>query len=208
MNSNPKGVIEQLSAESLEKCLLRLSKAAAAAWQLLDVKVSAGTIADAVEQYDFKNPAAAVYFSLGSADGLTALMLFRPEDIDCISRCFTKNAFPRGQRTTPAEEMMLQEVGNIVLNALLNSVLNAVKKSAMPVVPQFVEGDAARVAAGLGAAADLKRVFRVIKAELAIRCDKCEGRSEVFVMLPEELASGLERVLPLKTGLIADEVQK
>lgn len=196
MNSNPKGMIEQLSAESLEKCLLRLSKAAAADWRLLDVKVSPGTIADAVKNYDLKNPAAAVYFSLGSVDGLTALMLFRPEDIDCVSRCFTRKSFPRGPRTTPAEEMMLQEVGNIVLNALLNSVLNAVKKSAMPVVPQFIEGDAARVAAGLGSAADLKRVFRVINAGLAIRSEKCEARSEVFVMLPEELAAELERGLP------------
>ena len=207
MNSNHKGIIEQLSAESLEKCLLRLSKAAAATWQLLGVKVSAGTIADAVEHYDFKNPAAAVYFSLGSADGLTALMLFRPEDIDCISRCFTKNSLPRGQRTTPAEEMMLQEVGNIVLNALLNSVLNALKKSAMPVVPQFIEGDAARVAAGLGSAADLKRVFRVIKAGLEIRCEKCEARSEVFLMVPEALASELESG-QRETGLAVNKTQR
>ncbi|MDO8803240.1 MAG: hypothetical protein Q7R35_02310 [Elusimicrobiota bacterium] len=191
MNSNPKGVLERLAAASLEKCLRRLSRAAAT-WQAAEIKVSAETLEDAVKRHDFKNPAAAVYFTLPGA-GLTALMLSDPSDMECISKGFTGRSIPRGGSTTPAEELMLLELGNIVLNALLNSLLNALKKGAMPGVPQFIEGDAARVVGGLGAVADLKRVFCVIKAKLVIRCGSSAADCEVFATIPEELASELER---------------
>jgi len=190
--TDPKGILEQLAAASLEKCLLRLSRVSAGTWQVLDIKVSPSTIGDAIKQHDFKNQAAAVYFTLRAGAELTALMLFNPADMECISKGFTGHSFPRGQHTTPAEEIILLELGNIVLNAPVNAVLNALKKSAMPAVPQFIEGDAASLIAGLGAVADLKRSFRVIKATLVIRCDKCETSSEVFTMIPEELASALE----------------
>lgn len=192
MNSNSTIILEQLAASSLEKCLLRLSRVSAGTWQVLEIKVSSGKLADAVNQHDFRNPAAAVHFNL-SGSALTALMLFNPQDVECVSKAFTGHSFPRGSRTTPAEEVMLLELGNIVLNALLNAVQNALKKSSMPAVPQFLEGDAARLIAGLGAAVDPAREFRVLRATLAIRCDKCETLSEVFALIPAELAAELER---------------
>lgn len=189
MNSVSTGILEQLAASSLENCLLRLSKASAGSWRVLDIKVSPGTLQDAVRQHDFTHPAAAVYFNLNAGSPLTALMLFDPADSECISKCFTGRSLAAGSHTPPAEEVMLLELGNIVLNSLANSVLNAFKKSAMPAVPQFIAGDAARLLGGLEAAADLKREFLVVKGALALRCGETGTICEVFVLLPPELTA-------------------
>ena len=194
MNANLNAVLEQLAAASLKKCLLRLSRVSAGTWEVLEIKASAGTLEYAVKQHDFKNPAAAVYFSLNAGSPLTAIMLFNPQDMECISKGFTGHSFPRGARTTPAEEIMLLELGNIVLNAMVNSVLNVIKKSAMPAVPEFMEGDAPGLVSGLGASVDLKREFCVIKATLAIRCDTSVTNTEVFALVPGELLSGIAPV--------------
>jgi len=189
MTPNSTVSLEKLAASSLEQCLLRLSRVSAGTWKVLDIKVYPGNLEDAVKQRVSSTPAAAVYFNLNAGSAITTLMVFNPADVQCISKCFTGLSFPRGAHTTPAEEVMLLELGNIVLNALANSVLNAMKKSAMPAVPQYAEGDAARLLAGLGTMADLTKYFLVIKASLAIKCDLGETISEVFVLLPPELAA-------------------
>ncbi|HAH32545.1 MAG TPA: hypothetical protein DCL44_09565 [Elusimicrobia bacterium] len=193
MNSNSTDILHRLTASSLEKCLLRLSRVSAGTWRVLNIKISEGTLEDAVKQHDFTNHAAAVYFGLKTGSTLTAIMLLNPADIECISKCFTGHSFPRGPHTTPAEEVMLQELGNIVLNSLVSSLLNTLKKHSIPAVPQYIEGDAAHITGGLGTVADLKQKFRMIKATLVIQFDKCETNSEVFIMIPDEMALELER---------------
>ena len=197
MNNNTNAILGKLAAASLERCLLRLSRVSAGTWQILELKVFSGSAADALSHHDFTNPASAVYFNLGSRSDITALMLFNRADMESISKGFTGHSFPRGERTSPAEEIMLLELGNIVMNALANSVLNALKKSSMPAVPQFVEGYAARLAKALEAVTDLSREFRIIKATVAIRCDNTAvTNSEVFALVPAGLVSELESPLP------------
>ena len=196
MNDNTIAVLERLTAASLEKCLLRLSRVSAGTWQILGINISTGTAAGAIKQHDFTNQAAAVYFNLGSGPALTMIMLFDPTEIEGISKGFTGHSFPRGERTTPAEEITLMELGNIVMNALANSVLNALNKTSFPALPEYIEGDSDALIKELGAITDLNREYRVIKATLAIRCDNNVANSEVFALIPLELASILERATP------------
>jgi len=196
MNPNSNVTLENLAASSLAQCLLRISRVSPGTWQVLGVKVSAGTAVDAVKQHDFKNPAAAVYFNLPDVSPLAAIMLFNPNDMMCISKCFTGHSFPRGSFTTPADEVMLTELGNIVLNAMMNGFLNALKKCLMPAVPQFVEGDVHRVTGELGKILNPNQGFRIITAALALQCDDSVAMSEVVALLPEEIALKLELLQP------------
>ena len=119
-------------------------------------------------------------------------MLFDPLDMECISKCFMGYSYPRGAVTTQTEEVMLLELGNIVLNSLINSALNALKLSLMPSVPAYLEGDFRDLANGLAPGGDLKQNFRIITATLAIKSDKRSTRSEVIALVPEELARQFE----------------
>jgi hypothetical protein len=192
MDAESTGILERLALSGLEKCLAKLSKVSTGTWQITDIKVSRGTLEDAVKQHDFKNPAATVYVNVKGRFPFTSMMLFDPKDIECISKCFLGYYFSGAQGLARAEEMMLTELGNIVLNSLINSVLNALKRSVIPPVPNCVNGDACRLVERLGAGMDLKQNFRIVTLTLAIQHDKRVSRSEVFGMIPEELEKELE----------------
>lgn len=188
--------LERLAVNSLERCLNRISRVSAGTWEVLDVADFRGTLADAMRRHDFKNPAAAVYFNLKDITPMTAVMLADPADVECIAKGFTGHAFPRGSSTTLAEEVMLTELGNIVLNALINAPLNVLKKSFMPAAPLFMEGDFRRLNEELLKVVGTEQDLRIIAATLSVRCEKCVSRAEVFTILPEEIANALERVQP------------
>lgn len=190
MTDNPGDILLRLTEASLKKCLARLSGVSAGTWEILGMKSFPGTLEDAVKLHDFTNPSAsAVYFSLVGLP-FKALMLFDPADMECISKCFMGYSFPRGPVTTQTEEVMLLELGNIVLNSVVNSALNALKKSCMPSVPAYLEGDYRRLVDGLaaGAGVNLATKLHIVAATLAIRTDTRVARSEVIALIPEGLA--------------------
>ena len=194
MTSKPDVTLKSLAAVDLSRCLLRISRLSAGTWQILDADVSSGTLLDALKSHDYGDPSSAVYLGLRETAPLTLVMMFHPEQTECISRCFTGLSFPRGKATTPAEEMMLTELGNIMLNALISSLLNALKRSAMPAVPQFIEGDLQSIAEKLGSVADLDQSFRTLTIIIEIRSDEGVSTSKVFALFPEAMAQELERL--------------
>jgi len=195
MTENSSGALVRMTEASLKKCLGRLSAVSAGTWELAGISASAGTVEDAVKLHDFANPvASAVYFNLRGVLPFTAIMLFDPLEMECISKCFMGYSYPRGAATTQTEEVMLLELGNIVLNSLLNSALNALKLSLIPSVPAYLEGDFRDLVHGLAPGGDVKQDFQIITATLIIRSDKRSTRSEVIALVPEELAQRFEKL--------------
>lgn len=187
------GTLERLATLSLERCLVKLSKVSAGTWQLLATSCTLGTLNEAIAQYDFKNrTAAAVYAEVKGGVSFSSLILFDPEDLDCISKCFLGYSFPRAQSVSLSEEVMLLELSNIILNALTSSFMNALRAGFIPSVPRFVEGNSAAVTAGLGAAIDPDKNFRTVQAALAMQSGDSVSTCKVFAFLPEELARSLE----------------
>lgn len=194
MNEKENTVLERLAALSLERCLVRLSKVSAGTWQLVDTAESSGTPGSAVGKYDFKGQAAAaVYFDIKGDFPMTSLMIFDPGDLDCISKCFLGYSFPKQGGISASDEVMLLELGNIVLNSLSNSVFNALGESFMPSVPQFISGNAVAIAEGLRSVAGASTVFRIVSSTLALGVDNRLSTTKVIGLIPEELAQALER---------------
>ncbi len=192
MHTKADTILQQLAAISLEKCLLRLSRVSAGTWRMTGLDVAPGTLKDALAGTAPGKKVSAVHFTLKAGGDLSALMLFDHDYIECISTAFTGLSFPRTERTTPAEEVMLLELGNIVLNALASSVLNALKKFSMPAVPQFVEGEASALPARLDSA-EAGEVCRVISGSLTIQSGQCETVSRIFALVPESMALEIEK---------------
>lgn len=196
MTSNPNATLESLVIQSLAKCLQRLERVSAGTWQVAGAKVTTGTVGDALGGHNFKNPAVAVYFNLKGISPLTAIMLFDPGDMECISKCFTGHSFPHGSATTMAEEVMLTELGNIVMNSLINGLLNALRRQSIPTIPGFAEGGLAELTAELGKTVNVKQGFRIITASLNLKWDAATAKVEAIALVPEELAMELELLQP------------
>ncbi|PKM97408.1 MAG: hypothetical protein CVU79_08520 [Elusimicrobia bacterium HGW-Elusimicrobia-3] len=190
----PEEPLKSLSAQSVAYCLQRLSRASAGTWQVLDVKVSYGTFEDALKPHDFKRDAVAVYMGLRGMSPLTAMMVFDPDDIACVSKCYTGQSFHREGKLTPADEMLLVELGNVVINSLISALLNALKKSFMPTVPKFVEGGKAKLAGELLNAVGINTSFRIITVTLGMSATECSAKSEMLALIPEEMALELENI--------------
>lgn len=183
----PGNKLEILALLSLERCLLRLSRISTGSWLVAGVKAYSGSAAGALAAYSGKE-AGAVYMVMDSLP-MTGVMAADPADIECLSKGFTGHGFPGGARITPAEEIMLTELGNILLNALINGLLNELKITLLPALPRFAAGDAAALTAALGPA---PAAARVIAARLALDCGGSYAEWDLFVLLPEDLARRLD----------------
>lgn len=192
MDDKTNTMLGRLAVSSLEACLAKLSRVSAGTWSIASADVRPGTLQDALKTHPFKSrDAAAVWFSVACDHPFTAMMLFEPDDIGSVSKCFLGYAFPGIPGIKLPEEVMLVELGNIVLNSVVSVVSNGLKKVLMPAVPRYAIGDAPGLAAGLGTALDQKQVFRVISLALGIRSGGNVSGSTVLCLIPEKLADEL-----------------
>ncbi len=192
MNSKKNVILKDLAAAGLEKCLLKLTRASSGTWEAGPARVFTGDLRAALERVGRDRPAAAVHVDVADKPPFTTALLFNSGDTGHIGSCFVKDPLPAAAATERFEEVMLIEIGNIILNALINSLLNALNRSAVPSVPMYIAGGADAIAAGLGAVLGSAVNFRVVTAALTIRRDGREGLMEAVVLLPEELAAELE----------------
>ena len=184
----------RLVAASLEKCLLRISSVSGGAWRLSGLTVSRGDLAAAVSRHEFKNPDAyAVYIHVESGLPFTSLMFFDTDDVPHISKCFLGEALKEAAGIAQFDEVMLLELGNIILNAIINYLQNALKKSAIPSVPMLLKGSPAEIAGGLAVYLEPQQSFRVVTAAITVQCGARVDTGEVLAIIPEALAAALER---------------
>ena len=186
--------IEKLAAGGLSKCMLRASDASSWAWELCEVGVYSGKILDAVKRADFGPAAASVQINVRHGPAFAAALLVRSADIEFISGCFVNGPL-YCTKGLDLHEVLVIEIGNIILNALVNPLLGALKKSALPSAPMLIKGGPGAVAAGLGSCLDPELDHRIISASIAMRRDGRLARAGVLGVLPEELAAELERIV-------------
>lgn len=179
--------LHALTLAGMDKCLQRLGRSSAGNWRLAGVEVTKGTLAHALAPYDGVQTAA-VYMAMNELP-LTGVMAANPADIEDISKAFTGHSFPRGSHITAAEEVMLTELGNILINVLVNIIINALKRSMLPALPLFVTGDAAALAGAIGAPA---APCRLIEARVELTCGGPASELHLFALLPEPIAATLD----------------
>jgi|GEM_PF-642405 len=184
--------ISSLAAGGLSKCMLRASEATSWAWELCEVSVFSGQIADAVKAAGFGPNVAAVQVNVRGVPPFSAAMVLRSVDIKFISGCFANGPLYRIQGMD-LEEGLLLEIGNIILNSLTSPLLSALKKPDIPSVPMLIKGGPASVTASLGACLRPEQDYRVIYATLAMRREGRLARAGVLCFLPQKLAAELGR---------------
>lgn len=187
-------MLERLAVSGLQKCCARISRVSAGAWEVGGAKVTRGTMGDALAQHDFTHPAVAVCFNVKGEFQFTSLMLVDLNDTGHILQSYLGSTFPHAGEFTHPVEVMLTEIGNIVVNSLINSVLNALKRSAMPPVPGCAHGDMGSLMAALGACAAPEQSCRTVTVSLSVRYGERVSRGEVIGLIPPELEHELERL--------------
>lgn len=185
----PQNSLDILVQRNLDRSLSRISLISTGRWRAAMVNSYSATPRAVLARYA-ADPSVAVFMKLNELP-LGAVMLLRPEDVECVSRGFTGHSFPASGKVSKADEIMLTELGNILLNAAVDSLLNALKKSALPAIPLLLEGAAAALAERGAGLLAMDSPGRAVSAALSL---ECEGLAvwTLHVFVPEDLAREIE----------------
>ncbi len=193
MDEKASRILESIALISLEKCAVKLSRISAGKWTVADVHVSSRGMEETVKEHSSRpsGNGAAVYFEILGEYPFTAMVVFRPEDIETISRGFLGFSFSKLHGLSQAQELLLSELGNIILNSIVSSLSNALKHAFLPSAPKCVQGEFRFLLEALWATVDKKLQHRLVTVTLDLEYDKTVTRSEVLVLIPESIEKAL-----------------
>jgi chemotaxis protein CheY-P-specific phosphatase CheC len=188
-------LLERIAVTSLERCVAKLSRISAGKWSVADAAVSCRTMQEAIRGHAGTHASgAAVYFEVRGELPFTSMIIFRPEDIEIISRGFLGFSFSKLPGLNQAQELLLSELGNIILNSFISSLSNAMKRSFLPSAPKCVQGEPQFLLEALWTATDDGERRTLVTVTLDLQCDSTVTRSEVIVLIPEAMEKALAAV--------------
>jgi len=191
MDIKAEKILERIAVASLEKCVAKLSRISAGKWSVADVRVSCRSMQEAIfDHAALRGTGAAVYFDVKGEFPFTSMVVFRPEDIDTISKGFMGFSFSKLPNLNQAQELLLSELGNIILNALISSLSNALKRSFLPTAPKCVQGETQYLLEALWTAVG-RSPHSLVTVTLDLQCDRTVTRSEVLALIPENMEKAL-----------------
>lgn len=192
MDTKAGKILERIAVTSLEKCVAKLSRISAGKWSVADARVSCRSMEEAIRDHAaHRGTGAAVYFDVKGEYPFTSMVIFRPEDIDTISRGFMGFSFSKLPSLNQAQELLLSELGNIILNALISSLSNTLKQSFLPTAPKCVQGETQYLLEALWTAVGRSGRHSLVTVTLDLQCDRTVTRSEVIALIPESMEKAL-----------------
>lgn len=197
MDAKAGKLLEQIAVTSLEKCVTKLLRISAAKWSVAAARVTCCGREEVIKEHSSApgGTAAAVYSEVRGDYPFTSMVIFRPEDIDTISRGFLGFSFSKMPNFNQAQELLLSELGNIILNSMISSLSNTLKRSLLPSAPKCLQGEPRFLLETLWASSAQAGRCSLITVMLDLRCDDRVTRSEVIAMIPENMEAALAAVL-------------
>lgn len=186
--------LERVARTSMSKCVSRLSRLSSAEWKVGAVAVSArgaGAYSPAAPSGGGR-PGAAVYFDVKGDYPFTAMTVFSPDDAETLSRAFLGFSFSRLSTLSQANELLLSELGNIILNSLAAGLAAELKRQFLPSVPKCVQGEVSSLLDALWVSLEGPGRRSVVTVSLELNCDGRTARGEVVAAIPAELEAALE----------------
>ncbi len=192
MSDNVNEMLGRIAVASLQKCVGKLSRVSAGVWSIAGAEVSTGTLEETINHRGPQDAeATAVYFEVKGDLPFVAVILFDPRDIDRISKCFLGYSFSVSPVLTQAGEMLLSELGNIILNSFISALSNTLKRVFMPSAPECLSGQPQSLLESMSTAVDIRRSCYIVRVKLDLKCGESVTRSEVLGLIPEKLAQEL-----------------
>jgi hypothetical protein len=178
-------ILERIAVTSLERCVAKLSRISAGKWSVAHSGVSCRTMEEAIRDHSgTRGTGAAVYFEVKGEFPFTSMVIFRPDDIEIFS-------FSKLPNLTQAQELLLSELGNIILNSLISSLSNTLKRAFLPSAPKCVQGEPQFLLEALWTANDNDKRLSLVTVTLDLQCDNSVTRSEVIAIIPDAMEQAL-----------------
>lgn len=185
--------LEKIAAESLGKCVTRLTRVSTAKWSVADSSVTCRSREEAVKAHDSLagGEGAATYFDVDGQFKFASLVVFRPGDVELLSKGFLGFSFSRLSSLSQAQELLLSELGNIIVNSLVSSISGALGGAYIPSVPKCVRGEIPFLLEALWSSFGETGRHTLVTVGLNLRCCEEVARVEVITLIPEDMEAAL-----------------
>ncbi|MCG2725554.1 MAG: hypothetical protein L6420_04725 [Elusimicrobia bacterium] len=194
MNIKTLEIIERLAVVNLEKSLTRLSRVSACRWEILDINISFDTLGEGIKKHSFnKDIVWLVHCNIKGEHPFTSFIIFESPNYDCISK-FLLGYF-LDVNSQQYKELLLLELGNILLNPMVTFVSNILKKSLLPTMPECVQEKHQNLLKIFENAIDLEENFLIIKVTLGVYSGKSLAKIILFDIIPKKLQTEIEQAL-------------
>ncbi len=196
MDAKASQTLERIALASLEKCVSKLSRISAGKWSVAAAKVSMRSMEEVIKEHSSgtRGTGAAVYFEVRGEYPFTSMVVFRPDDIETLSRGFLGFSFSKLPSLNQAQELLLSELGNIIVNALISSLSNVLKKGFLPTAPKCVQGEPRFLLEALWDSLGPGK-HSLVTVGLDLQCDGKVTRSEVLAIIPKSMEAALGAAL-------------
>jgi chemotaxis protein CheY-P-specific phosphatase CheC len=197
MSGRTNEVLNRITVESLKKCVEKLTRVSAGAWSIACADMSMGTLDETVNRYSLsegEGNLTAVYFEVKGELPFIALILFNPRDINVFTKCMLGYSFSPLPTLNQSGELLLSELGNILLNSFVGALSDALKRIFVPTAPRCLKGDPRYLLEAMGVAREPNQRYRIVSVKLNIQCGKSSAKSEVLGLIPEKLEQELLKV--------------
>lgn len=201
MDTKAGQILERIAAASLGKCVAKLSRISAGEWSVAGAQVTWRTMEEAISEHSNgpRGTGAAAYFEVKGEYPFTSMVVFRPQDVEVISRGFLGFSFSKLPSLNQAQELLLSELGNVILNSLLGALSNTLKRSFLPSAPKCVQGETRFLLEALWTATEPTGRHSLVTMVLDLKCDGTVTRIEVIALLPDNMEQALIAAHDAKT---------
>jgi chemotaxis protein CheY-P-specific phosphatase CheC len=203
MNDHTNAILSRITVTSLKKCIEKLTRVSAGAWSIACADMSMGTLDEAVKRHSLEDgeaDATAVYFEVKGELPFIAIILFDPRDINVITKCMLGYSFSPLPAVNLTGELLLSELGNIILNSFVSALSNALNQVFVPTAPRCLKGQPRYLLEAMGVAREVKQRYRIVSIKLDIQCGKSSTKSEVLGLIPEKLEEELLKIEKQRQG--------
>jgi chemotaxis protein CheY-P-specific phosphatase CheC len=177
-----------LAEEAVARSIAKLARISAGQWALRDIEVSVSS--DALAPAG-DHEGAGVIFTVSGRGSLRALLMFRPGDVEVISRCFLGYSFVKMSSMNKAEELLISEVGNILFNSFLSVISSKTGEMLLPSVPRCIQGGLDFITGTFGESLPSGPADTAVRVRLTLSCRDGEAECSVLLVMGEELRAKL-----------------
>ncbi len=172
----------KISKKAFERALERINKVSSYKWDISSNIKSSDNDYDAICCYfQVKDPEREMSFA----------MFFKREDLPIISKAFVGYGFFISQKVSRAEELLVEELSNIILNSIISEVSNILKEKIIPIGPKTVHAPKDTAMEVLSSALPENKSKVSLKTFIGFDCGGKDISCEIYSFMPEVLASKL-----------------
>lgn len=124
-------LLKKIIETGLNKSVERINKISSYKWEIEKISFEIDNI---------DKETICVYLVAPSFNKVSFLFFVEKKDCDNIFRSFSGYSFGHTNRITKAEELLISELGNIILNSVLSEIANRIKMTIMPQSPKTING--------------------------------------------------------------------